>query len=346
VARHPFTADKILPEQIWFDDDSYQLITPPGIDNELHYPDPRIGLHVSTKNWLDPNSKVGFRVPSTAWEPTWPVDVVVVGDSFTFCYVDYEQCWVDLLATQHQFSMVNLGLVATGSTSHKNVLNTFGLPHRPKMVIWQWYGNDFNDDYGFATQYGEKAVERKGGETVPPGWLRRNSAVFSLIYALVQAGRGSTQYAQFIDPYSADIGSKTVWFGRPYMQQAYDLESEKNREGLALTQQAIIDSKERLDAEGIQLLIILIPAKEEVYQTWTADQLPDGMLDTLSVGRLHMLDFCQTEQLHCLDMTGPLTDQANIGNLVYHERDTHLNAAGNQILAERLAQVLAQAIAK
>ena len=168
VNRHPFTSEKILPEQIWIDDDSYQLITPPGIDNELQYPDPRISLRVSTKNWLDAGSQVGFRVPSVEWEPTWPVDVVVVGDSFSFCYVEYEDCWVDLLATQHGFSMVNLGLVATGSISHQNVLNTFGLPHSPKLVIWQWYGNDFNDDYGFTTQYGEGAIEVKGGDENRP----------------------------------------------------------------------------------------------------------------------------------------------------------------------------------
>ena len=346
VNRHPLTNNRILPEQIWFDDDSYQLITPPNIDNEFHFPDPRIGLNISTKNWLDPNSKVGFRVPNLEWEPTWPVDIVVVGDSFTFCYVEYKDCWVNHLANEHGYSTVNLGLVATGSISHQNVLNTFGLPHSPKVVIWQWYGNDFNDDYGFTTLYGEDAVERKGEDAVPPGWLRRNSAVVSIIYAFLQAQQGSSQYTQFIDPYTAAIGEDLVWFGRPYIQEAYSLESEKNLEGVQLTKQAILDSKLRLESEGIELIVLLIPSKEEVYRTWTADILPDGSLEELSAGRFEMLKFCNAEELTCIDVTQTLTDQANIGNLVYHAQDTHLNEAGNKVLADKVAQELESIISR
>ncbi|MFK7802847.1 MAG: hypothetical protein AB8G95_14520 [Anaerolineae bacterium] len=340
VKRHPFSAAKILPEQIWFDDDSYQLITPPAIDNELHYPDPRIGLTISTKNWLDPNSKVGFRVADTTWEPSWPVDAVIVGDSFTFCYVEYADCWVDLLSTQYDYSVVNLGLVATGSISHQNVLNTFGLPHQPKVVIWQWYGNDFNDDYGFTTLYGDGATERKGDESVPPGWLRRHSAVASIIYALAQAQQGSSQYVQFADPFAVTVGADTLRFGRPYMQEAFSLGSQKNQEGQTLTQQAITETKSRLNEEGIELVIVLIPTKEVVYKKWTAAELSVAELEELSKGRLEMLNFCEERDLDCIDATQPLTDWADQENLVYHADDTHLNAEGNRILAEFVAQKL------
>lgn len=340
VNRHPFTSEKVLPEQIWVDDDSYQLITPPGIDNELQYPDPRISLRVSTKNWLDAGSQVGFRVPSVEWEPTWPVDVVVVGDSFSFCYVEYEDCWVDLLATQHGYSMVNLGLVATGSISHQNVLNTFGLPHSPKLVIWQWYGNDFNDDYGFTTQYGEGAIEVKGGDEKPPGRLRRNSAVASIIHAIAQSRQGSQQYSRFRDPYFAPIGEETIWFGRSYMREAFSLNETKNREGVDLSQQAILDVQARLQAEGIDLMIVLMPTKEEVYQTWTAEQLGQDVLAEISEGRLEMMRFCEANELSCIDMTGTLTDHANVGELVYHAQDTHLNTAGNRVVANKLAPEL------
>ena len=334
VNQNPFTSHTILPEQIWIDDDSYQLITPPGIDNEFQYPDPRIGLNVSTKNWLDPNSQVGFRVSNIDWEPIWPVDVVVVGDSFSFCYVEYQDCWIDLLATQRGYSMINLGLVATGSISHQNVLNTFGLPHNPKVVIWQWYGNDFNDDYGFTTLYGEDAEERKGEDSVPPGWLRRNSAVASIIHAIGQSRQGSQQFTRFIDPHVANIGNDNIWFGRPYIQEAFSLQEPKNQQGFELTQQAILDTQARLENEGIELIILLIPTKEEVYETWTADVMGQDLLDEISEGRNEMLQFCESNALTCLDTTQTLRDQANVGNLVYHAQDTHLNELGNQVLAE------------
>ena len=57
-------------------------------------------------------------------------------------------------------------------------------------------------------------------------------------------------------------------------------------------------------------------------------------------GRLEMLAFCEAQGLDCLDLTPTLTDQANVGNLVYHARDTHLNELGNAVLAEKLAPEL------
>lgn len=346
VSRHPFTAETILPEQIWVDDDSYQLITPPGIDNQFQYPDPRIGLNISTKNWLDPSSQVGFRVSSTDWEPTWPVDAVVVGDSFSFCYVEYADCWIDLLGSQYGYSMVNLGLVATGSISHQNVLNTFGLPHNPQVVIWQWYGNDFNDDYGFTTLYGENAAERKGSDSIPPGWLRRNSAVASLVHAISQSRQGSQQFTRFIDPHVTNIGSDNIWFGRPYIQEAFSLQEPKNQQGFELTQQAILETQARLKNEGIEFVILIIPTKEEVYETWTADVMGAYLLDEISEGRNEMHLFCESNALTCLDATQALTDQANAGNLVYHAQDTHLNELGNKILTNFVSDHLDSTLSK
>ena len=97
VQKAPWTAEHILPDPIWHADDAYQLVSEPNIDNEFHYPDPRIGFHISTKNWLDPNSRVGFRVPHIDWEPPWPIDAVIA------IVYSLPTCWqVDISGTQDQ----------------------------------------------------------------------------------------------------------------------------------------------------------------------------------------------------------------------------------------------------
>ena len=289
VQRTPFTTEHILPSPIWHADSSYQLVSEPDIDDQFHYPDPRIGFHVSTKNWLDPNSRVGFRVPDIAWEPPWPIDAVVVGDSFTFCYTEYDDCWVRQLETDHRLQLVNLGLVATGSTSKANVLNTFGLPYQPRFVIWQWYGNDFNDDYGMLSKYGELA---EPADTTPPppttqpaplsDWLHLNSAVYHLFATLINrasSGQDFEKYTRFVDPYRVSEGEIDLLFGQPYVLESFDLSLEKNEIGREQTFQVIQDVQNRLAQEESPppLVLVLIPTKEEVYAQWTTAELGDSI---------------------------------------------------------------------
>ncbi len=340
VHRHPFTTEPLLPEPIWFEDQAYQLVARPNVDNELHFPDPRVGFHISTKNWLDPNSQVGFRVPDLSWEPQWPVDGVVVGDSFTFCYTEYEDCWVRQLETDHGLSMVNLGLVATGSLSKRNVLNTFGLPYQPRFVIWQWYGNDFNDDYGVIRDEAQReapvtAVAEPAAQSSSfTKWLNQKAAVYHMIATV--SGRWSENkdletYTRFQNQYYVTAEGSPIGFGQPYILAAFDLTQEKTQLGQAQTEETLQTTKERLAAEGIPWVIVLIPSKEEVYGRWTAPQL-GPTLEQMAQGRHETLAFCTAEQLHCLDTTAVLQQAAERGEQVFYTDDTHLTPRGNEIL--------------
>jgi hypothetical protein len=140
----PFSDKKLLPPAVIQNDDVYQIVTRNHVDNELQYFVPNVPLHVTTNNWLGENSHVGFRVPTVDWEPRWPVDAIFLGDSHTFCFTEYEACWVQILAETYGMSVVNMGQGATGNISHLHLLQKFGLLNEPRFVIWQWYGNDAN----------------------------------------------------------------------------------------------------------------------------------------------------------------------------------------------------------
>ena len=338
VYRNPFTQETILPEQIWQDDDHFQFISRANVDNELQYPDPRIGFFVTTKNWLDAHSHVGFRVPDLSWEPRWPVDTLFVGDSFTFCYTDYVHCWTQQLATQHDLSVVNMGQVATGSQSHLNILQTFGLPYEPQLVVWQWYGNDFNDDYGFAVDTGkiEPFTEPNASFVSEPRsrlsrWFYEHAVVYRLAYIMRMRWGQPTLNHYLADPYWFDGDDFSFAYGRSYTYDSTDMANPKNVYGRDQTFTALQQARTILG--DTPLVIILIPSKEEVYGRWLEPTLGPEYLQTLAQGRQQMLHFCQVEKFLCFDALPSLQVYAENGELLYWTHDSHLNDLGNQYLA-------------
>jgi hypothetical protein len=304
-------------------------------------------------NWLDPNSHVGFRVPSADWQPRWPVDAVIVGDSFSFCMTEYKDCWVQLLDTQDGLSVVNLGVPSTGSVSHQRVLGTFGMPYKPRIVIWQWWGNDFNDDYGLV--YVPEAVGdmvvivhptklKQGLDTQIGSWLARNSAVYTLadrlFFSHLYSHPAVTNLLE--QPYQVNVGNLSLHFGNEYEHQAFDITLPRNSQGLDLTRHAILQARDELAKTNTPLIIVLIPSKEEVYQRWTEPQLGEAWLNTISAGHKQMIALCQANHLVCLDSTPVFTQHADQGEQLYWPTDAHLNPAGNKVLAAAVIDFLRQ----
>jgi hypothetical protein len=349
----PFTEKKILPPAVVQPDSDYQNVTRNHVDNELQYLVPTVGIHITTKNIMDENSHVGFRVPDSSWEPRWPVDAVFVGDSHTFCFTEYEDCWVRRLDTQYGMSVVNLGQGATGSISHRNILMKFGLLYEPRFVVWQWYGNDMNEDYGMAVTYeGLPPVaepnDAPAEEPRPPKgpvaeWLSANSAVYVIFDLLRSSEAERYRYNRFVDPYYFEDGELAMGYGRDSTMIGFDLSLEKTQIGLELGQEAIRDTKAVLDGKGIPLVMVLLPTKEEVYARWTEPTLGAEKLAMLAEGRQRMAAFCEEEGILCVDVTAELTAKANEGVQLFYPDDNHMNAAGNALLADVVWRFLVDA---
>lgn len=299
-------------------------------------------LDITTINWLDRNSHVGFRVDSPAWEPRWPVDAVVIGDSFTFCYTQYPDCWVTRLQSDYGLSVVNLGLPATGSVSHLRVLDTFGLAYKPRIVLWQWWGNDSFEDTLL------KAIsDPTGKHTLPAGVcdisspvdtaLRLYSAVASILHNLRCGYNPDT-----VDPYHVQSGQVTLSFGSEWFRIPFDMTSKENQRGWPMTQNALLQARKLAEAHGAEFIVILIPTKEEVYQNLTEPLLGSKGLAIYSQGREAVLAFCQANQMTCFDATPALTQHANQGEQVYWPADIHLNPEGNKVLAQAVDDFLRQ----
>ncbi|MCS6835260.1 MAG: hypothetical protein NZ750_04495 [Anaerolineae bacterium] len=326
----------------WVQNRDHYWALRPGLQDALQYGSPSVAFRLSTVE-LWPGGGIGFRTRPIDFF----VDGVVVGDSFGLCFTEQMDCWVDVLGQRLGLRLVNLSQPVTGSQSHARILRDFAEPLRAPLVIWQFFGNDFNDDYGLAVfrkdmlpidDEAASAAEEAGLRA----WLRRHSAAWAVIETIL-AGRvvnAPAGEALFVKPYSVRYGPNrehVLHFGGQYELQALDMSRPQNQAGLKLSRAAFEEARNRVEAWGGQMVVVLIPTREEVYAPLTAPILGQQAIDQLASARLAMLSLCEALALRCYDALPDLRQAADEGVALYYSDDMHLNPLGNRVLAENLA---------
>lgn len=336
----PFTDARLAPLPIWAEDAEYQMVVRPGVQNVEQVGSLSVRFPVSTYAWW--GGRVGFR----SQPPTdGAVQAVAIGDSHTFCFTAESDCWVNQLGAALGVNISNLGQPVTGSVSHWRRYQNFVLNpalglKQPSLVIWQFYGNDYNDDYGLAVLNGTNRAAPPPGTAPAPdspvvAWLKSYSAVYALIDALGRAG--DPQNRLFVDPYVIEKGALRLAFGRPYLLESFDLNAERNQEGEGLSQGALLAASEAVRANGGRFLVVIVPTKEEAYAKITAPIMGEAALATLRAPRERLLQFCAANKLDCLDLTPALVAAADADQQVFFPDDIHLTPLGNQIVAGAIA---------
>lgn len=339
VRKTPFTDERLLPDPIWKPDTDYLTITRPVTDCE-QFGSAEVRFRVTTETLWE--SRAAFRTRQALVDQR--VDGVAVGDSFTFCFTDEDDCWVQRLGAITGRNIINLGITSTGSVSHERVLRDFGMPLEPPLVLWQWYGNDANEDFGLAELRGETDV--RSPHLPPPlperNWLDDNSAFYTLIRLLTGADDDYEAALQFHDPEYAEQGDIALAFGRPYLWDAFDMAQPHNQYGWERTQDALRSAREMVDSYGGTLVIVLMPTKEQVYRAMSEPLLGSDKLALLDASYAMMRDYCASEGLTCIDPLPVFVEHAGAGEQLYYTTDIHLNPRGNEVLAQLLADWLAQ----
>jgi hypothetical protein len=348
----PFGDQQLAPAPLWQSDTDYQTIVRPGAVNSLQAGSPSVMFHVNSYAWW--GGRVGFRSPQPQ---DGGVDAVALGDSFTFCFTEIEDCWVTLLGQKIGLNIANLGQPVTGSTSHARIYADFVAKpdlklRQPQLVLWQFYGNDYNDDYGLADL-------NHTAQTPPPAiaarpllpqtplaiWLRQNSAVYVLVSTLVRGRDPGVE--QFVDPYRATPGSLDIAFGQSYIRDAFDMSEPRNQEGETLSRAAILQTRDTVEQNSGKFVVVIMPAKEEVYRSLTEPVMGKAAIDAIAASRLRLLGFCRAQNLICLDLLPTLQAPASQNSQLYYPTDPHLNVQGNRLVAAAIGDFLkAQGLVK
>ena len=333
-------------DRAWIRNPDHYFILKPGLVNAPQYGTPRLKFNLSTiELWA--GGGVGFRNRPVDYF----VDAVVLGDSFAFCFTERSDCWVTRLEADTGLGLVNLGLPGTGSHSHYLVLRDFGKFYQPPLVIWQFFGNDFNDDYGLFTSNGTiEPVDAPSDTRLAEGehaglvGLRDRSALYVVLETILTGRRSfDDPVAQsFEERYVVTLpGGERLQFGQTYEPQVMDMTRAANQAGYEISRTAFSMAQDLIATWDGRLVVVLVPTREEVYQAYTAEALGDE-LDQIISARLAMLELCAELDLLCYDALADLGERAEGGELLYYEDDLHLNPLGNRVFAELLAGWLAQ----
>lgn len=255
--------------------------------------------------------------------------VVVIGDSYASCAsVAMEACWVERLEQQTGQDWANLGVVGYSPQQEKRLLVRYGLPLQPKLVVWVFFPNDLNDAWRF-DQFGSGAAQEGQFWRNPVlGWLARHSTVYNLGAFFWYNRTLFYNLATFNDK-TVPRDSNLVWW-----LTYTDLTIPEVADGLALTEQAILDARQQVLAqdEKTKFIVVIFPYREQVYARTDLQPQLDQLNYTLA-------DFCRQQQLTCLDLTSALRERASQSDeLLYFRKDIHLNARGNEIAADILSK--------
>ncbi|HEX2622496.1 MAG TPA: hypothetical protein VHL11_20190 [Phototrophicaceae bacterium] len=337
----------------WRENHDHYYALRPDIDNTLQYGSPTVSFHLTThKLWddgLPPDEGIGFRTKPVDYQ----VDAVVVGDSFSFCFTEEDDCWVNILAQKTGLGIANLGQPVTGTISHARILQDFGAPLKPPVVIWQFFGNDFNDDYGLLQWRGdiEPILDTDSTSSPTPtnqsnssdivDWLRHNSVAFAVMEVALTGSWGGLPDDQtvFTPNYSAPYGDgQVLQFGKLYERTALDMSRPANQFGLEQSRAAFQSSLDLIDSWQGEMVVVIIPTREEVYDTLTEPLMGKTELDKQRSARLAMLDLCSELKLSCIDPLADFQTRAHQGEALYYSDDMHLNSAGNAALATIVQQ--------
>jgi hypothetical protein len=327
VRRVPWDDRPILMPMPFEPSTTYQSVIAPGYeDYPLRWMDAEFRFSTISL-WEHP---VGLR---TDPEPRWPVEIMAFGDSFTFCWTDVDDCWVQRLGSEYGWSVLNAGQPGTGPGGQVELIETVGVPIEPKLVAWQWYSNDAVDDHVLASIRGEIDLLPGAPPANPvrqPRGLARYSALAHLIDLRIDPPEKVSPYQhnqtiqvrdrwmlvntdEYVHPSNPTYANVQDGFPRnlDHYQQGHDL----------------------LADIGAVVVIVLIPTKEEVYAEFLVDILGQEYLDAAAQLRQDMLVECESRGWRCLDTTPALREAVAGGVNVFHAFDFHLDASGNGILA-------------
>jgi hypothetical protein len=272
----------------------------------------------------------GFRNAGTGSDSA---EIVAVGDSWTFGFgVDDSVAWPRLLADSLRPMRVrNLGLIASGPGQYTLVLQRFGLPLHPRVILYGVFpGNDLDDEESFDRwerdgRRGNFAEWRTYG---PRGHSR---PLWDRSYLVVAVEEGwKYRHERF-------AGSTIrLQDGSPMELAPARLlpKAERSHPGDSTFDHvlAAVDRARAIAGESHARLVVLVfPTKEEVYLPIRHESAPP--LTSRWVTALRGLG------VDCLDLTGPLREHAGGGPLFY-QVDGHANAAGNRVIAATVADYL------
>jgi lysophospholipase L1-like esterase len=255
-------------------------------------------------------------------------DIVAIGDSFVEgVLVAREHTVSEQIAHRVGATVANLGQSGYGFRQERIVLERFGVPLRPRVVLWFLFGgNDFRD----VEEY--ERVRERFGLPPPSAPLRQRSFLRSSMVALARASAPPVTAPSLHTAYfRRGSGERdAVLFGHAT--------SDPSESQWRVGTETLRAAHGRAGAIGAQFLLVYIPRKFEVYQGLL--EIPPGSLvASWRDARVNerTAAWAEREGIAFLDTTPTLRAEAEAGSHPYLLDDVHWNERGHALVAEAVS---------
>ena len=264
----------------------------------------------------------GFR-GGTLGGPVWGV---AVGDSFTFGMgVEHEATWVARLTNLARREIINLSVPGWGPQQYTRAVERYGTSLSPKIFFYGIYSNDFEDVLLFDQWIRDPAYKQ-----ALESFLRTNSVAFNLWRLSGTNSNGGVE--------DIHLSGLDVKFNSQRLKTVLNNQRSNFASAWSLTKREIELAMDYSQRAAATFVLLYLPSKEEAY--WNLIKEKEISLKSFDDGteifRTHILEFCKTRQIACLDLTLALRTRAAQGVKLYFPHDAHWTEAGNRIVAEEI----------
>lgn len=208
------------------------------------------------------------------------------------------------------------------------MLALYGLPLKPRVVLWQFTGNDPSDDFMLV----RKQSALTGTLVAVRRWLVYHSVLFNLQTLArehIQAGltRGRDSELRLY------VRGEVHFFLQRHNWATSLARAAATRDGWRFTERALLDAQTAAARAGAAFAVVNVPFKEEVYREAVSELFPDEpLLPQSERAATRLGEFLRAHHIPYLDATEDLAEHASRGEQLYSP-DLHLNAQGNRALA-------------
>jgi hypothetical protein len=320
-------------------------------------PDAALADRVHTPHLVLPVDADGL--PNLGATPA--ADVLLVGDSFAVYGSQREPSGLQTTLERAfaEAKVCNLGMSSTGPLQHRWLLEHFGLPRRPRLVLWFFFGgNDLLDAQWFplwqaqgVTTWGELHADCRA----PRLWLPH------LVASFFTAAPQRRLVEAPLPGLARTRGDGREWFYPDSLRiTAAPAELLRASPGFVAATAALREAVVLVRAAGAEFQFVFVPSKEQVLlghvqpdapllaRYATASRLavlpipaePAALAAVLLQNRGNveqvMREFCASEGIAFWSATPVLDALAADGGSGYYTADTHWHGAGQRAVAEAL----------
>ncbi|MCC6616826.1 MAG: SGNH/GDSL hydrolase family protein [Anaerolineae bacterium] len=266
-----------------------------------------------------------------------PQEIAAVGDSFTFGLgVENDQSWPQRLEAISGHSVANLGWAGWNSYVYPAALRRHAVPLQSHIWLWAFFANDLPESTGAEsfitsgrTDY--KAEAERDSELPLPLQLR----TVQLLAVLAQPDLALL--ANSGQPF--ERGSLKMRIS-DYPWRMTDPADPEVQRGWQLTEDALAETAQLAAENDAQVMVIFIPAREQVYWPEIADVMSDFDVAQLDDTATHLGEIANANGFAYLNLLDGFRAQAESGEMLYFPSDGHWNVAGHELAAQLIEDAL------